>query len=202
MIYEEDYLKSRPASRPLTIIVNKIIFAFDNSIEMSSGAKHTFARQGVLNKKGRGLIIKSWKTRRFVLRIDFKLNYYDEDDLIGSLILSGANVRSLSPMEADGRLHCFEIYDLAQLNFKSKNLILQASTSAEAADWITSIQNCIEASNQLSSLPLATKEVVAYDCTQNSYILFSYFLIFFPSMLADDDEREGESRPAVKGINA
>ena len=102
-------------------------------------------KEGTLVKKGMGSFFRTWKERRFVLRSDFTLSYFDNKDVEkGCLTLDGASVRAIPPTSADGRAHAFEIYDLPEENGKkAKSLILQAKSDQESMEWIDAVRKCL-----------------------------------------------------------
>lgn len=52
----------------------------------------------------------------------------------------GTSVRQLTPAEADGRSHAFEVLNICDTDKKKSNqLILAAGSSREAADWMEAI---------------------------------------------------------------
>jgi hypothetical protein len=77
--------------------------------------------------------------RFFVLDIDHTLTYYSNNVVKGELKLHGAQVRTIDPSEADGKLYAFEVFSLSSNNKKFSSLKLAAATADEAEAWVAAI---------------------------------------------------------------
>ena len=101
-------------------------------------------KEGLLNKKGMGTFYRPWNSRRFNFNEEFDLCYYDDNNILkGTLKLKGAQVKAIEPSEAEGKDNCFEISNLAPENSKKSNLVVQAKSKSDMAEWINAIKNAI-----------------------------------------------------------
>jgi hypothetical protein len=110
-------------------------------------------KQGELTK--RGLIVKSWKVRWFVLQ-GSRLHYFssrDSDIPLGDLYLRDCQVRICS---IDNRPNCFE---LITPNESRGRLIMQAKDDSERQEWMEVLEKAGQ-TTALCSAPRAVKHAV------------------------------------------
>ena len=96
-------------------------------------------KEGSLTKQGH--IWKNWKERHFVLDLHL-LKYYSrkegrkQDELKGSIQISGCTVTIATPQEADGRQCCFKITPASK-----KIYLINASDEVTRDEWIAAVRN-------------------------------------------------------------
>lgn len=120
-------------------------------------------KQGILLKKGMGILIRPWNLRTIIVDTDNKFSYLDRDQLkgifkilvnfysskhytwnIGGFFLDGTIIKKVPPEQADGRSHAFEILNIRK---KSKPLLLAAGSELEADDWISCLKIAAQNTN-------------------------------------------------------
>lgn len=102
--------------------------------------------RGILSKKGRNKLYQPWAIRTVILDDESTLRYFDGQSLRGEVDVVGCFLRTLTPDQADGRSHAFEIANISEKGaLKSSSLILAASSALEAQAWMDAL---ITASHQ------------------------------------------------------
>mmetsp|Transcript_25391 Transcript_25391/g.34933 ORF Transcript_25391/g.34933 Transcript_25391/m.34933 type:complete len:180 (+) Transcript_25391:25-564(+) len=111
-------------------------------------------KQGILLKKGMGILIRPWNLRTIIVDTDNKFTYMDRDQLKGGFFLDGTIIKKIPPELADGRSHAFEILNIRN---KTKSLLLAAGSEMEADDWIS----CLRVAAQNTHTPHSSEMYVS-----------------------------------------
>lgn len=98
-------------------------------------------KRGILLKRGRGKVYHPWQLRTVIIRSDYKLYYFEQEILKGTITLEGTKVCAIDTETAGNRPYGFEISNIPHtVTCKVNSLILVAGSEVERDDWIHAIE--------------------------------------------------------------